>query len=116
MGYSYRELELKLIDSASTKRFARIDPLNPPKKSALQSAIGTIDADTWEAINGVLVQDAKQRGIESGTQVRIDSKATDADILEPSDSHLLFDGVRVLTGLLRQARSVSARGLVVEKG
>ena len=26
MGYSYRELEFKLIDSASTQRFARIDP------------------------------------------------------------------------------------------
>ena len=109
MGYSYRELEFKLIDSDSTKRFARIDPFNPPKKSALQSAIGAIDADTWEAINGVLVQDAKQRGIESGTQVRIDSTATDADILEPSDSRLLFDGVRVLTGLLREARQRLAK-------
>jgi len=104
MGYSYRKLEFKLIDSDSTKRFARIDPLRPPKKSALQSTIGAIDAATWEAINRVLVQDAKQQGIESGTQVRIDSTATDADILEPSDSRLLFDGVRVLSGLLRQAQ------------
>jgi len=104
MGYSYRELEFMLVDSASTKRFARIDPLHPPKKSALQSAVGAIDAATWEAINRVLVQDAKQQGIESATQVRIDSTVTDADILEPSDSRLLFDGVRVLTGLLRQAR------------
>ena len=91
MGYSYRQLEFMLI-ADSTKRFARIDPLRPPKKSALQSAIGAIDAATWEAINRVLVQDAKQQGIESGTQVRIDSTATDADILEPSDSRLLFDG------------------------
>ena len=104
MGYSYRRLEFMLIDSASTQRFTRIDPLNPPKKSALQSAVGAIDAATWEAINRVLVQDAKLRGIESGTQVRIDSTATEADILEPSDSRLLFDGVRVLTELLRQAR------------
>ena len=104
MGYSYRELEFKLIDSTSTKRFARIDPLNPPKKSALQSAIGAIDAATWEAINRMLVQNAMQQGIESGTQVRIDSTAIDADILEPSDSRLLLDGVRMLTGLLRHAR------------
>ena len=109
MGYSYRELEFKLIDSASTKRFARVDPFNPPKKSALQSAISAIDVATWQAINGVLVQDAKQQGIESGTQVRIDSTATDADILEPQDSRLLFDGVRVLTELLRQARQRLAR-------
>ncbi len=55
-----------LIDSASTQRFARIDPLNPPKKSALQSAVGAIDAATWEAINRVrvltgLLRQARQR-------------------------------------------------------
>ena len=104
MGYSYRGLEFALLDSASVQRFARVDPFRVPKKSALQSAVGAIDADTWQAINGVLLQDAKQRGIESGTQVRIDSTVTETDILEPSDSRLLYDGVHVLTRLLREAR------------
>ena len=67
MGYSYRGLEFALLDSASVQRFARVDPFRVPKKSALQSAVSAIDADTWQAINGVLLQDAKQRGIESGT-------------------------------------------------
>ena len=53
MGYSCRELGFKLIDSASTKRFARIDPFKPPKKSALQSTISAMDATTWQAINEV---------------------------------------------------------------
>ena len=88
MGYSYRGLEFALLDSASVQRFARVDPFRVPRKSALQSAVGAIDADTWQAINGVLLQDAKQRGIESGTQVRIDSTVTETDILEPSDSRL----------------------------
>ena len=104
MGYSYRGLEFALLDSASVQRFARVDPFRVPKKSALQSAVGAIDADTWQAINGVLLQDAKQQGIESGTQVRIDSTVTETDILEPSDSRLLYDGVRVLTRLLCEAR------------
>ena len=104
MNYSYRQLEFALVDSASMQRFARVDPWRAPKKSALQSAIGAIDADTWQAINGVLLQDAKQQGIEPGTHVRIDSTVTDSDILEPSASRLLSDGVRVLTGLLREAR------------
>ena len=104
MGYSYRGLEFALLDSASVQRFARVDPFRVPKKSALQSAVGAIDAATWQAINGVLLQDAKQRGIESGTQARIDSTVTETDILEPSDSRLLYDGVRVLTRLLCEAR------------
>ena len=86
-------MEFALLDSASVQRFARVDPFRVPKKSALQSAVGAIDADTWQAINGVLLQDAKQRGIESGTQARIDSTVTETDILEPSDSRLLYDGV-----------------------
>ena len=104
MGYSYRELEFALLDSASMQRFARVDPFRVPKKSALQSAISVIDADAWRTINGVLLLDAKQQRIESGTQVRIDSTVTETHILEPSDSRLLYDGVRVLTRLLRQAQ------------
>ena len=72
-GLRYRELEFALLDSASMQRFARVDPFRVPKKSALQSAISVIDADAWRTINGVLLLDAKQQRIESGTQVRIDS-------------------------------------------
>ncbi len=104
MGYSYRALEFALHDSATMQRFARVDPYEVPKKSALHAGIKAIDAEAWRSIEGVLLQDAKLRGIESGTQVRIDSTVTDTDILAPSDSRLLYDGVRVLTRLLRQAR------------
>ena len=108
MNFSYRELEFALHDSKSTQRFARVDPLRVPKKSALQSAISMIDARTWEQLDRVLVREAKERGVEAGTQVRIDSTVTATDILAPSDSRLLYDGVRVLTRLLRQAQGVLA--------
>ena len=104
MGYSYRELEFALLDSATMQHFARVDPFRVPRKSALQSAISSIDADAWRSINGVLLEDAKVQGIEPGTQVRIDSTVTETDILEPADSRLLYDGVRVLTRLLRRGR------------
>ena len=61
MGYSYRELEFALLDSASIQRFARVDPFRVPKKSALQSAISAIDTEGWRTINGVLLLDAKER-------------------------------------------------------
>ncbi len=61
MGYSYRELEFALLDSASMQRFARVDPFRVPKKSALQSAISAIDGEGWRTINGVLLLDAKRR-------------------------------------------------------
>ena len=104
MGYSYRELEFALLDSATMQHFARVDPFRVPRKSALQSAISAIDVEAWRSINEVPLQDAKGQRIEPGRQVRIDSTVTETDILEPSDSRLLYDGVRVLTRLLRQGR------------
>ena len=106
MDYSYRQLAFALEDSKSAQRFARVDPLRVPKKSALQSAISMIDAKTWERLDRVLLQEAKERGIEAGTQVRIDSTVSATDILEPSDSRLLYDGVRVVTRLLREAQEL----------
>ena len=104
-GESYRGLAFALVDSLSAQRFARLDPARrPPGKSVLQAAVGAIGAASWEAINRTLLEMACASGVETGDRVRIDSMVTETHILEPSDSRLLFDGVRVLTRLLGQAR------------
>ena len=51
----YRELEFVLADSASARRFTRIDPVRPPKRSALQRCIRAVRAETWERINRALL-------------------------------------------------------------
>ncbi len=66
MDFSYRELEFALHDSKSAQRFARVDPLRVPKKSALQNAISMIDAETWERLDGVLLREAKERVSKRG--------------------------------------------------
>ena len=70
----------------------------------LQATVGAIGAATWEAINRTLLEVARASGVEMGKAVRVDSTVTETHILAPSDSRLLFDGVRVLTRLLRKAR------------
>ena len=74
-----------------------------PKKSALQGTISAIRAETWEAINRTLLASARQEKIEAGKVVRLDSTVAAALIHEPSDSSLLWDGVRVLARLLKAA-------------
>jgi len=49
---------------------------------------------------------AKADKLESGAAVRIDSTVSAALMHEPSDSTLLWDAVRVMTRLLRQAAAV----------
>ena len=102
---SYRGLAFELADSLSARRFARLDPSRAaPGKSALQAGIGSIGAGTWERIGRGLLEAARTAGVETGATVRVDSTVTETHILEPSDSGLLYDGVRVLTRLLHRAR------------
>ena len=112
---SFRELAFTLNDSLSARRFARLDPTRKaPGKSALQATIGAVSALSWERINQRLLASARASGVETGEAVRVDSteqatacavlSVTETHILEPSDSRLLYDGVRVLTRLLRQAQ------------
>ena len=100
----YRELKFVLADSASARRFTRIDPLRPPKRSALQRCIRAVRAATWERINRALLGTAKDDRIETGHKVRIDSTVTETHILETSDSQLLYDAVRVFSRLLARGQ------------
>ena len=109
---SYEELAFYLCDSASFQAFARL-PLNEcPKKSALQRLISAIKPSTWEHIQRALMDTAAQTRIEPGQRIRIDSTVTDSPIHAPSDSSLLWDGVRVLVGLLQRARELQGAPVV----
>ena len=103
---SYEELAFHLEDSASFRAFARLPLAWSPKKSVLHRTISAIRAETWEAINWALIAAAGQAKLEVGAMVRIDSTVTAALMHEPSDSALLWDAVRLMTRLLRQAAAL----------
>ena len=103
---SYEELAFHLEDSASFRAFARLPLPWSPKKSVLHQTIGALRVETWEAVNQALLASAKADKLESGATVRIDSTVSAALMHEPSDSTLLWDAVRVMTRLLRQAVAV----------
>jgi IS5 family transposase len=103
---SYEELAFHLEDSASFRAFARLPLAWSPKKSVLHQTISAIRPASWEAVNRAVLVSAKQDKLESGATVRIDSTVTAALMHEPSDSTLLWDAVRVMTRLLRQAAAL----------
>ncbi len=89
---SYEELAFQLEDSASFRAFARLPLSWIPKKSVLQKMTSAIRAETWEAINRVLLASARQAKVETGKVVRLDSTVTAALMHDPSDSSLLGMG------------------------
>src|SRR5207248_8050010 len=100
---SYEELAFHLEDSASFRAFARLPLAWSPKKSVLHQTISAIRPSTWEAVNRVVLASAKQDKLESGATVRIDGTVTAALM---HDNALLWDAVRVMTRLLRQAAAL----------
>jgi transposase, IS5 family len=106
-GFSYDDLAFQLGDSSAYGAFCRIDISEPPpSKSTLQRNIKLVTPETLEAINRLLVLDAKVKGIENGRKIRTDSTVVKSAIHPPSDSSLLWDCVRVLVRLMNQAREM----------
>ncbi len=99
-GYSYRELAFHLDDSRVYRKFCKTGFMKSFKKSTLQNGIKAISAETWEAINRVLVCFAAEQNIEKGRKIRVDCTVVESNIHMPYDSELLVDSVRVLARLL----------------
>ncbi|MFN2267042.1 MAG: ISNCY family transposase, partial [Desulfonatronovibrio sp.] len=106
MGFTYEELAFHLSDSQSMKAFAKLNYLQKPSKSSLQSNIKSISVDAWEAIHKELVHYGMDNKIESGNTTRIDATAVDTNIHKPSDSTLLQDGIRIITRTLHKAKEL----------
>lgn len=106
--FSYDELSFELASSLCYQSFCRFGVAERiPKKSALQRDLKRLRAETLEAVNRELLGYANEQGIERGRKVRTDCTVEETNIHEPSDSMLLFDGVRKLTDLLEAAQPLA---------
>ncbi len=101
-GLSYRELEFHLQDSEAFRAFVGLGFDERPSYQALQANVKAIRPETWEAVHRGLVDLARAEGIERGRAIRGDTTAVEANIHEPSDSALLWDGVRVAMRLMKR--------------
>lgn len=107
-GFSYDELSFELAASLSYQRFCRFSTNEcTPKRSSLQRDLKRLRPETLERINRRLVGYATEQNIEHGRKVRVDCTVQETNIHKPSDSSLLFDGVRKLTDLLDAARELA---------
>ncbi|MCP4411753.1 MAG: ISNCY family transposase [Gammaproteobacteria bacterium] len=104
-NYSYRELEFHLADSRTYNRFCKIGFGRFFKKSALHKGGKAISAETWEQVNKLLIDHAKDLGIEKGRKVRIDCTVVESNIHTPYDSELLVDSIRVLARFLAEVKT-----------
>lgn len=103
-GFSYDQLVFHLGDSTTFRAFCQLgiaDP--PPKKSTLKRNLKRVQAETLEKVHWMVLEVARESGVEKGRKVRFDCTVTETNIHEPSDSSLLWDCVRVLVRLMTYA-------------
>jgi IS5 family transposase len=93
---SYEKLHDELNDNISYRRFAKVHEGEVPKKMTLNENIKKISPEGWEEIHKVIIQTAKELGIEKGKRVRMDSTGVESNIHYPTDGELLWDCVRVI--------------------
>lgn len=106
---TYEELAFHLEDSVAFRAFARLDLGAYPRKSILQESIKSLSESTWEGLHQLILGYAAGTKIETGKTVRIDSTAIETNIHAPSDSSLLFDGIRIMTRWMVEGHQLKPR-------
>ncbi len=107
-SWTYAELAFHLADSVSYRSFCRVGALgSTPSKSAVAANLRKLRTETLHQINQLILISPQAQQIESGRTVRIDSTVIKGWVHAPTDSSLLFDGVRVLLRLLLRAEHLA---------
>jgi len=106
---TYEELAFYLEDSRAFRSFSRLEMGCYPGKSILQENIKNLTEETWEALHRLILEYAAGAKIENGKKVRVDSTAIETNIHRPTDSSLLWDGIRVITRWLVEGHQLSPR-------
>lgn len=80
-----------------------------PRQWILQDSIKSLTESTWEALHHLILGYAAGTKIETGKKVRIDSTAIETNIHQPTDSSLLWDGIRIMTRWMVEGRQLRPR-------
>ena len=112
--WSYSELQFQLHDSMTARAFMGYGIADRvPARATLAGNVKMLSAETLEAINRVVLEVARQAGVEKGRKVRVDTTAVESNIHHPFESDQLWDVVRVFTRLMKQAKELTAGFLTI---
>jgi transposase, IS5 family len=108
-GLSYRELEHTLNVNHEDRWFCKVSDKSPCFKT-LQNQLSCISETSWQKINDLIIQKAREAGKTKGKKLRLDSTVAEANITYPTDANLLADGIRVIARIVKQLKLVPQKG------
>lgn len=108
-GLSYRQLHDRVDDSIALREFCDFPFAEIPAFTTLQENIKKLRPATLILVNDAIIQYARDKKVEKGVEVRVDTSAVASDIHHPVDSEQLWDAVRVITRILRRVETEMPR-------
>lgn len=98
--WPYRELRERIADGHTLREFTRFGTQAVPKPDAFQRGFSRLRPETVRRINDAVVAVAVGLKLEDGTKLRVDTTVVETDVHYPTDSALLWDGVRTISRLV----------------
>jgi len=105
-GLSLRETIVRVDTCTALRRFVRVDGGSMMDYSTFCRLRNAIAPETWQKVNRVLAEYAVAQEAISGESLRLDTTAVETHIHWPTDSSLLVDVFRAITGDLDKARKL----------
>jgi transposase, IS5 family len=105
-GWSYEQTEHFVGDSLILRQFCRVYLERVPDDTTLLRWAACIGPATLTQINERVIELARSLKVTRGRKLRVDSTVVETTIHHPTDSRLVGDGVRVLSRLLRRAKTL----------
>jgi transposase, IS5 family len=105
-GWSYEATERWVSDSLVLRQFCRVYAEAVPDDTTLLRWANLIQPETLHRLLEHVVELAQSLKVTRGRKLRIDGTVVATNIHHPTDSTLLYDGVRVLGRTLARARAI----------
>jgi IS5 family transposase len=102
--WTYRQAEQEVRDSPTYRGWVRLYNESVPDHTTLNDLERVIQPHTLHRLNDRMIALAQTYHLTQGYRLRVDSRVTESNIHHPTDSALLYDGVRILSRWLKCAR------------
>lgn len=106
-AWSYEDTERFVKDSLSLRQFCRVYLERVPDDTVLIRWVQLITEPTLCALHEHLVREAARRKMTRGMKLRVDTTVVETNIHYPTDSSLLQDSVRVLSGMTKKVHDLA---------
>jgi transposase, IS5 family len=117
-GWSFRDLEPELRSNLVYRRFTHFDADITPDFSVFSRSFALLTPAVTAEIHHRVVSLACGQGVAQGQKLRTDTTCVESDVHYPTDSSLLGDGIRMLSGSLQRIAGECKSGAlkVVDQG